>query len=232
MAKLKSALLNAQHASAQKAAKAKHEQAKLLKQKSITGANKSQRIAGQRKANKVDQLGRIDKGKSSASTTTARQIIPFDKDDTVLLIGEGNFSYTTSLLSPPHSHPAHLVLATAYDTEAVCYEKYPDAAAHVERIRAAGARVEFGVDAAQLSKCRAIGKEPRWSRIVFNFPHAGTFLLLRCCPTLTLLSRHRYQGPRPQHPHQPTPHPRLSPRLSALAHPRTVPHPRSRSKDG
>lgn len=174
MAKLKAALLNAQHASAQKAAKAKHEQAKLLKQKSITGATKSQRVAGKRKA-LVDELGRLDKGKNAVSNPTAkpRHVIPFEKDDTILLIGEGNFSYAVSLLSPLHSHPPHLVLATAYDSEAVCYEKYPDAAAHVERIRAAGARVEFGVDAAQMSKCKAIGKEPRWSRIVFNFPHAG-----------------------------------------------------------
>jgi 25S rRNA (uracil2634-N3)-methyltransferase len=175
MAKLKAALLNAQHASAQKAAKAKHEQAKLLKHKSITGATKSQRVAGKRKA-QVDELGRLDKGKqpSTAPTARKRQIIPFEKDDTILLIGEGNFSFAISLLSPPHAHPAHLVLATAYDSETVCYEKYPDAAEHVERIRAAGARVEFGVDAAQMSKCKAIGKEPRWSRIVFNFPHAGT----------------------------------------------------------
>jgi 25S rRNA (uracil2634-N3)-methyltransferase len=178
MPNLKSALLNAQHASAQKAAKAKHEQAKLLKQKSITGANKSQHAAGKRKAAmNTDALGRIVKEKklptSTGQVSRAPPVLPYDKDDTILLIGEGNFSYTLSLLSPPHSHPAHLVLATAYDTEAVCYEKYPDAAEHVKQIKERGAGVEFGVDAAQLGRCKAIGKQPRWSRIVFNFPHAG-----------------------------------------------------------
>lgn len=178
MPNLKSALLNAQHASAQKAAKAKQEQAKLLKQKSITGANKSQNAANKRKAaTHTDELGRIVKEKKPSTSTgqvsRAPPVIPYDEDDTILLIGEGNFSYTLSLLSPPHSHPAHLVLATAYDTEAVCYEKYPDAAEHVRQIKERGAGVEFGVDAAQLGRCKAIGKQPRWSRIVFNFPHAG-----------------------------------------------------------
>ncbi|KAI5453779.1 hypothetical protein NCC49_005592 [Naganishia albida] len=210
MAKLKAALLNAQHASAQKAAKAKHEQAKLLKHKSITGATKSQRVAGKRKV-QVDELGRLEKGNkapaTASSATRKRQVIPFEKDDTILLIGEGNFSFATSLLAPPHAHPAHLVLATAYDSEAVCYEKYPDAAAHVDRIRRAGGRVEFGVDAAQLSKCKAIGKEPRWSRIVFNFPHAGAGIkdqdrniltnqhlilsFLRACPPLLTRGKSR-----------------------------------------
>jgi 25S rRNA (uracil2634-N3)-methyltransferase len=175
MPNLKSALLNAQHASAQKAAKAKHEQAKLLKQKSITGANKSQHAAGKRKAAmNTDALGRIVKEKklptSTGQVSRAPPVLPYDKDDTILLIGEGNFSYTLSLLSPPHSHPAHLVLATAYDTEAVCYEKYPDAAEHVKQIKERGAGVEFGVDAAQLGRCKAIGKQPRWSRTQVSNP--------------------------------------------------------------
>ncbi|KAJ9120205.1 hypothetical protein QFC22_003105 [Naganishia vaughanmartiniae] len=207
--RLKSALINAQHASADKAAKAKQEQARLLKHKSITGANKSQRS---NKDAPRDQFGR----KIAATPTTtkpvagppAKPISPFEADDTILLIGEGNFSYALSLLSPPHSHPAHLVLATAYDSEQVCYQKYPDAEDHVRRIREIGARVEFGVDAGKLAKSKAVGKGARWSRIVFNFPHAGAGIkdqdrniltnqhlilsFLRSCPPLLTVGPSRF----------------------------------------
>lgn len=98
---------------------------------------------------------------------------PFDATDTILLVGEGDFSYTLSILSPPHSHPPQRVLATAYDSEKECYEKYPSAEETVNKIRALGARVEFGLDAGAIEKCKAVGKAKTWSRIVFNFPHAG-----------------------------------------------------------
>ncbi|KAJ9121026.1 hypothetical protein QFC24_005007 [Naganishia onofrii] len=177
--RLKSALINAQHASADKAAKAKQEQARLLKHKSITGANKSQQRSKTNKDTPRDEFGRkiaasvVATNKTLATAPPVKSISPFEADDTILLIGEGNFSYALSLLSPPHSHPAHLVLATAYDSEQVCYQKYPDAEDHVRAIRERGARVEFAVDAGKLGKCKAVGRGARWSRIVFNFPHAG-----------------------------------------------------------
>lgn len=100
--------------------------------------------------------------------------IPFAPTDTVLLLGEANFSFSLSLLSLPVKHrprPNH-ILATSYDDEKTCYAKYPDALENVTRLRAGGVRVEFGVDAGNLEKCKAVGKG-RWSKVVFNFPHAG-----------------------------------------------------------
>ncbi|KAJ7742197.1 hypothetical protein B0H14DRAFT_471394 [Mycena olivaceomarginata] len=68
--------------------------------------------------------------------------------------------------------PARNVAATAYDTEAECYDKYPEAADIVQDLRAAGAEVHFGVDATQLGKTSSF-KGRKWDRIVWNFPHAG-----------------------------------------------------------
>ena len=44
---------------------------------------------------------------------------PFEKTDTILLLGEANFSFAVSLISAPHMHPPHLICATSYDSEDV-----------------------------------------------------------------------------------------------------------------
>lgn len=107
-------------------------------------------------------------------TKSPRRTIPFARDDTILLLGEANFSFSHSLLQPPHSHPAHQICATSYDSETVCYEKYPDAKGLVEDLRRLGVKVGFGVDAGELGKSwKVVGKGKRWSRVIFNFPHVG-----------------------------------------------------------
>jgi 25S rRNA (uracil2634-N3)-methyltransferase len=115
---------------------------------------------------------RKKKGKGKAVNPNQLPVIPFDKTDTILLLGEANFSYSLSLLAAPHQHPAHQILATSYDTERECYLKYPDGEANVKNLREKGVKVEFKVDAGNLEKCKAVGKG-RWSKVIFNFPHAG-----------------------------------------------------------
>lgn len=112
------------------------------------------------------------KGKSS----TPRVTVPFHATDTILLIGEGDFSFARALVhNPPvqlESFLAKNVTATAYDTEEECYAKYPDAKAIVEQLNDKGVEILFGVDATKLKKVGAL-KGRRWDRIVWNFPHAG-----------------------------------------------------------
>ncbi|TXT15917.1 hypothetical protein VHUM_00420 [Vanrija humicola] len=104
----------------------------------------------------------------------AAATIPFARDDTVLLLGEANFSFAHALVIG-RGHPAHLVCATAFDSEEETYDKYPDAKAHVAALRAAGSRVAFNIDAGALDRAhKVVGKGRRWSRVVFNFPHAGS----------------------------------------------------------
>lgn len=106
--------------------------------------------------------------------------IPFQSTDTILLIGEGNFSFTHALIvnPPPAGGLEHLpprnVTATAYDTEEECYEKYPDAEEIVKTLRERGVEIYFGVDATRLERIAGL-KGRNWDRIVWNFPHAGVF---------------------------------------------------------
>ena len=169
--KLKAALAAHQSQLAHKARLQRAEEAQKAKQRSISGPAKTRKSASSNSTGSAGQSG----GKKK------KAIVPFDTRDTILLLGEGNFSFAASLVLPPHNHPGRLILATSYDAEGTLYDKYADARANVERLRAAGARVEFGVDAGDLDKCKAVGKG-RWSKVIFNFPHAGELPLDRCSP--------------------------------------------------
>lgn len=119
----------------------------------------------------AEQRGKHRKsGKSNLPPT-----IPFTPTDTILLIGEGNFSFARALLVDAPAGLEHLppaaVTATSYDSEEDCYAKYPDAKEIVETVRRRGAQVLFNVDATRLHKYPAF-KGRRWDRIVWNFPHA------------------------------------------------------------
>ncbi|CAN0086047.1 unnamed protein product, partial [Heterosigma akashiwo] len=83
----------------------------------------------------------------------------------VLIIGDGNFSFSRSLLS--HSEIGYIT-ATSYDTEEELLKKYSDAASIIEVLRLSGsATVLHGIDCTQLpihfeerAFCRAIFMHP------------------------------------------------------------------------
>ncbi|KAG6874382.1 hypothetical protein C0995_015118 [Termitomyces sp. Mi166 len=116
------------------------------------------------------------KGKVTPVPQPRRTTIPFCSTHTILLIGEGNFSFARALLRDPPAElrdlPPRNLTATAYDTENECYEKYEDAREIVAYLRQRGAQVLFGIDATKLEKTAPL-KGKRWDRIVWNFPHAG-----------------------------------------------------------
>ncbi|EKM61438.1 uncharacterized protein PHACADRAFT_156688 [Phanerochaete carnosa HHB-10118-sp] len=137
------------------------------------GAIQAAQAAEQR--GKRAPLTKDTKGKAKA-TTAQDVILPFNPTDTILLIGEGSFSFTRALVSEPPPAlqylPASSVVATTYDTEAECFEKYPEAQAIVEEIRAKGAEVFFDVDATKLEKVVTL-RNRKFDKIMWNFPHAG-----------------------------------------------------------
>ncbi|KZV67626.1 hypothetical protein PENSPDRAFT_583684 [Peniophora sp. CONT] len=143
-------------------------QSALISQQTRLKKNAEAKAAGQVN----EQKDRVKK-----STSTRRSTIPFMPTDRILLVGEGDFSFAHALVLHPPEALEHLpssnVVATAYDTEAECYEKYPGASEHVAALREKGATVLFGVDAAKLDKHPFLTKGKRFDRIVWNFPHAG-----------------------------------------------------------
>ncbi|KAE8359151.1 hypothetical protein BDV27DRAFT_162905 [Aspergillus caelatus] len=60
-----------------------------------------------------------------------RPIIPFGRNDRILLVGEGDFSFARSLVD---QHCCKNVLATSYDSREVLYSKYPQAEHNVREI--------------------------------------------------------------------------------------------------
>ncbi|KAF8346854.1 hypothetical protein F5887DRAFT_1060931 [Amanita rubescens] len=133
------------------------------------------------------QQSRKGKAKGTdAAKHAKRQTIPFRATDKVLLIGEGDFSFTRALVrlwkdeaadgnggsSASALMPPTNITATAYDSEEDCYAKYPGAKAIVEEVTNSGVRVLFGVDGTKLEKINALNGK-KWDKIVWNFPHAG-----------------------------------------------------------
>ncbi|TRM61664.1 hypothetical protein BD626DRAFT_501772 [Schizophyllum amplum] len=122
------------------------------------------------------KTGAKGKGKGKVKVPARRPTNPFRATDTILLIGEGNFSFARALVVDAPAELEHLpatnITATAYDSEEECYAKYPDAETIVGDLRERGVHVIFGVDATRLDKLPAL-KTRKWDKIVWNFPHAG-----------------------------------------------------------
>jgi 25S rRNA (uracil2634-N3)-methyltransferase len=105
--------------------------------------------------------------------------IPFTPYDRILLIGEGDFSFSASLVT---HHGCADIWATSYDTEAECLAKYPGTAStHIQTILEAfdaendlaKQRVKYNVDATKLNKNNPLKRLGPFSKIMFNFPHTG-----------------------------------------------------------
>ena len=161
---LKSAL-SRQQVRLTKKAKDKAQEAALIHEKTKS-RGKGKNDKGKEKANPTDVTTRILKSST----------IPFRTTDTILLVGEGNFSFAAALFKHPALEhlPSSNITATAYDTEEDCINKYPDAKENIDFLKERGAQVLFGVDATALEKCKSL-KGKRFDRVVWNFPHAGKF---------------------------------------------------------
>lgn len=112
--------------------------------------------------------------------------IPFDPNERILLIGDGDLSFARSIAE---HHGAADVLATCYDDRNTLLQKYPQAADNIAYLEGEGQRVVCGVDAMKLGACKEVkkgalsdglveteaggAKTSGWDRIIFNFPHVG-----------------------------------------------------------
>lgn len=253
MPRLKAALLSQQSQAAKLASKKRAAEAERAKAASVKasssgakkGLKKAKRLAGPTTSAPSSEAVKHEENSGgepcindsraavsgpSVQSRTAKPTIPFDKLDTILLLGEANFSFAVSVFEH-HNHPPQNLLATSYDSEEVCYEKYADAKRNVETLRRGGVRVEFGVDAGLLeaydflwtdgstapatvfSHSESVGKvkgkgkgkarQGRWSRVIFNFPHAGAFSVRLGTALKSDHLRCGHHRPGSKHPLQP-----------------------------
>ncbi|KAK6623013.1 hypothetical protein RUM43_008865 [Polyplax serrata] len=89
----------------------------------------------------------------------------FTKGDSVLLVGEGNFSFAAELLK--YKLPVNIV-ATCFE-ETVSYQQQEE---NIEFLKGENVPIYFNVDATKLHENKNLHNR-RFTKIVFNFPHVG-----------------------------------------------------------
>lgn len=127
--------------------------------------------------------------KNQAWQKQQRGFIPFDKDDSVLLVGEGDFSFALSIVEEALIDPENLI-ATSFDTREQLLEKYPDIEDTLLKLVEYGVHIKHGIDATKLAvdlklinpvkaarrkplKTSLTSKRVPLNYIMFNFPHTG-----------------------------------------------------------
>jgi 25S rRNA (uracil2634-N3)-methyltransferase len=146
------------------------------------GKNKRQRFSSHSKPAKDEVMGKRARltavsQTSQPSKTKKKHIqlqhtkptIPFLPHNQILLIGEGDLSFSRSLVE---SYCCRSVTATVFEPQKELEAKYPHVTENITAIEAAGGTVRYGVD--------AVKSGPLWrdvrgkmDRVFFNFPHVG-----------------------------------------------------------
>ncbi|KAJ1801135.1 hypothetical protein LPJ59_000531 [Coemansia sp. RSA 2399] len=135
---------------------------------------KAKKDARQRSLDQVKQTELKKHQKISQKLAKRRSLFPYTPKDSILLIGEGNFSYAHSIAQTLGT--ATNIVATAYDSEETVKTKYSeDAEAHIAAFKALGGIVLFDIDGTQLggAKDTVFAGKRKFTHIVFNFPHVG-----------------------------------------------------------
>ncbi|KAF7142093.1 hypothetical protein RHSIM_Rhsim06G0233200 [Rhododendron simsii] len=90
----------------------------------------------------------------------------------ILLVGEGDFSFSASLAMAFGS--AHNIVATSLNTAGYLSRNYRSAMSNIQSLRSRGAKVMHDVDATQMAG-QILFQGMTFDRIVFNFPLSGFF---------------------------------------------------------
>lgn len=139
----------------------------------------------------------INKAKSQLSRKTLEQkkrqqeressFIPFGKDETLLLVGEGDFSFAKSIILQGYILPENLIV-TSYDASINELKlKYPNTfEENYKYLIDLNVKIFFQINATNLIKTFKLSKHTPWKKIMgkqwqtkylqnvmFNFPHTG-----------------------------------------------------------
>jgi 25S rRNA (uracil2634-N3)-methyltransferase len=111
-------------------------------------------------------------GKATTGRPRPEPTIPFQAEDRILLVGEGDFSFAKSIVE---HHACYQVVATCFDLKEQLFEKYnQQAKEHVQYLEDEGQTVLYGIDATKLDKAKSLrSAESQYDVALFNFPHVG-----------------------------------------------------------
>lgn len=101
-------------------------------------------------------------------------VIPFSPEDRILLVGDGDLSFSASLVE--HHYCADVTATVLEKTLEELMDKYPQAPENIAKIEAEDSKVLFNVDATTMRPfLDKKGKDGVgiMDRIIFNFPHVG-----------------------------------------------------------
>ncbi|TAQ89758.1 hypothetical protein B7494_g1933 [Chlorociboria aeruginascens] len=108
--------------------------------------------------------------KKKIHSPNSRPTIPFAPSDHILLIGEGDLSFSRSLIE---HHACGNMTATVLETKEELVGKYPHAEANIDAIEEGGGSVRYGVDVVKLGRGKVKEGLGGMDRVIFNFPHVG-----------------------------------------------------------
>lgn len=128
--------------------------------------------------------------KESTKSKGAIGFVPYKKEELILTIGDGNFSFSNALATIFEGEASNIV-ATAYDPglivviclllETILKQKYEDAEKNISSLTECGGTVLYNIDGTNLEAAKKRkGNEAldaQFDKIVFNFPHVGTKIL-------------------------------------------------------
>lgn len=136
------------------------------------------------KKNRSSRAKNAAKGKKASKSVAivpmkprkAPPVVTYSADQSTLICGDGDFSFTAGLVAHRGNTGAGLV-ATGFDSKAEVSKKYPGAKERLEELKNSEITVLHGVDATKLKECLKQHPEasipPLFDRIIFNFPHTG-----------------------------------------------------------
>ncbi|XP_059662347.1 uncharacterized protein LOC132308317 [Cornus florida] len=99
-----------------------------------------------------------------------RWIKHYSSHQKILLVGEGDFSFSACLAVAFGS--ANNMIATSLNSQGFLRKNYGKASSNIEKLRSRGCKVTHGVDATEMAK-HLLFESMEFDCIIFNFPHAG-----------------------------------------------------------
>lgn len=156
----------------------------ILKEKYQHDRQKSMKEEIERREHKAKSIKGGGKNKKTNKPQNHKAFIPFLPSDTLLLVGEGDFSFAASIVRQLLIDPLNLI-ATSYDSKQEVVAKYPGAEENLEFLTEEGVQVFHEVDATNLAASlklptnlkkgipKLFSPSKKLNYVMFNFPHTG-----------------------------------------------------------
>ncbi|XP_010276750.1 PREDICTED: uncharacterized protein At4g26485-like [Nelumbo nucifera] len=106
-----------------------------------------------------------------------RRITHYSSSHQILLVGEGDFSFSACLAKAFRS--ATNMVSTSLDSRKMLLFKHPTARENLDVLESLGGAIVHGMDSHTMVQHPFL-KDRKFDRIVFNFPHAGLIYPSEC----------------------------------------------------